>query len=104
MSRPTDYRLDPPEEPETTLTEDLINAVDAMLMHCKERGALLRLGSLAWFVNRLADVREQMTADDLPEYDVPVETDPAQVREWVNLHTDASDDERKAMEEDEGNG
>jgi hypothetical protein len=87
MSRPTDLRLDPPDEVEKGLTEELIDAVDALLTRCKYLGQNDGIPeSLKPQLLHLAIIRDEMTADEPPEYDDLV--DIKQRDEWVTKNTD----------------
>lgn len=74
MARPTDYHLDPPDEPETTLTDDLVAVVDRLLDYVRRNGATnFQLEKAGDFFNQLRAIRDEMTADELPEYDDPID-------------------------------
>lgn len=73
MTRSFDGYYDPPEEPETTLTEDLIDAVDALLTWRSNFDCTLMPKTLLLHIKQLEAIREQMTADELPDYDDPID-------------------------------
>ncbi len=65
MSRPTDYNLDPPDALETSLEQDLIFAVDMLLEYLKYHDVEPDMLS---HLNTILAIRDEMRADELPEY------------------------------------
>ncbi len=74
--------------PETTLLDDVLAAVDLLLTVCPVVDAP-KNGTLEFYIWNLRAARDNMCADELPDYDAPT-TD------------DMTDDERKALEEATG--
>lgn len=101
MARSHDSYYDAPEEPEYTPVEELVVWVDKLLDYRRRNSpSNFQFEKCEDFLNNLKRIRDEMRADDLPDYDDPIATEPAtsHASEWVD------DTERKALEEATGNG
>lgn len=74
MARSHDGYYDPPEEPEYTPAEELALWVDKLLDYRKRAGAMnFQLEKCDDFLNNLRRIRDEQTADELPDYDDPID-------------------------------
>lgn len=74
MARSFDGYYDPPEEAEYTPAEELAMAVDALLAYQASVTPLtFQLEKFYSLLSILRIVRVRMTADELPEYDDPID-------------------------------